>query len=108
MKKLFPRGVAAILVLLMVFAFAACGVVYEARLDDSFVLASFEKIASLTAEEVSTDELPSFDLVYKYGDKVFSLYIIYYPVDYLGESAGYAEIRLADMSSERGSLPFNG
>ena len=83
------------------------GGVYEAETDSSFKLVGYKKIASLSASDVSTDELPSFDLVYKSGDKVYSLYILYYPVDYPGESAGYAEVRIADMTSEWGGLPFN-
>lgn len=83
-----------------------CGGVYKAETDDSFALAGYKKIASLSANDVSTDELPSFDLVYRIGDRVYSLYILYYPVDYLSESAGYAEVRIADMTNEWGSLPF--
>lgn len=82
------------------------GGVYAAETDDSFKLVGYKKIPSLAANDVSTDELPSFDLVYKVGDTVYSLYILYYPVDYNGESAGYAEVRIADMTSEWGSLPF--
>lgn len=83
------------------------GGVYAAETNDSFQIVGYAKIPSLTASDVSTDELPSFDLVYKVGDTVYSLYILYYPVDYLGESAGYAEVRIADMTSEWGSLPFS-
>ena len=82
------------------------GGVYEAETDDSFKLVGYRKIPSLTAADVSTDELPSFDLVYQMGERVYSLYILYYPVAYRGESAGYAEVRIADMTSEWGSLPF--